>query len=342
MPFTQWRRHRFRILRDFRARVIECRCGPADLQQCVMPASLSGSSAVAVRIEARQFQLDNAANAYRFSRSAGGVDDSIGRGNPLARKCCRTRSRSAPCRRRHPPRAPCASRSPNRRPARSIECQRRRPLPTTGAHPVLASAAAGRRRRARRHLQKSASRWSAERMLACGVRAACSSAIQEPRAGPACPAHQVCLDTRACARADARRIASRNCASASAGSGAPTAANALATSVAAPSPTILAIASSESGCAPRRPEHGVGSVRDIATRIDQRTVQIEHNQGEHHEFGNLSIERWEIEGLEVLKPSDPQSLNLQMSASLLYSANDVGVSQTVTRTTGRPAPAALS
>ena len=86
----------------------------------------------------------------------------------------------------------------------------------------------------------------------------------------------------------------------------PAAAHARATSVAAPSPTIPPIVAISSGAAPHRYEQFIGGIGEVAEGIDERAVKVEDKQPDHS----------------------------------VYSANDVGVSHSVTRTTGSPSLAA--
>ena len=96
----------------------------------------------------------------------------------------------------------------------------------------------------------------------------------------------------------------RNRASASGCGGHLAAANARATSVAAPSPTIRPIASSPSGSAPNSSSSAFADCAEIAKRVDERPIQIKRN--------------------EVCLDYSPNS------------ANEVGVSHTLTRTTASP------
>ena len=70
-------------------------------------------------------------------------------------------------------------------------------------------------------------------------------------------------------------------------------------------------------------EHRIGAVGEIAARVDERAIQVEHNEFQR--------------GGPSPKPRGGGPLAVQSpSASPPNVANDVGVSHTVTRTTGNP------
>ena len=72
--------------------------------------------------------------------------------------------------------------------------------------------------------------------------------------------------------------------------------------------------SSGSGAPPHRHEHRIGGIGEVPARIDERPIEIEDDETERHGIGGFRAR---------------------------YPANEVGVSHTLTRTTGSPCSAGV-